>query len=160
MLSSLAGTLMSRGYGGLTNGGGSQVVSLNLTNLVVLVLLKALIFAAGSLGAGNWKGGLGRSSDGEETFLTDEEILLFLGYLTGSPGSNGCLQNVACQQPQQARKYAAAGDMLLRTAKTLSFEPDDNYEYVLQELQEAANWGSAGGECSRFKCGAENKPNN
>lgn len=59
------------------------MVSLNLTNLFVLVLLKALIFAAGSLGAGTWKGGLARSGDGGETILSDEEILLFLGYLSG-----------------------------------------------------------------------------
>lgn len=85
MLSSLAGSLMSRGYAGLTgiDSGSSQVVSLNLTNLVVLILLKALIFAAGSLGAGSWKGGYARSNDGEEKLITDEEILLFLSYLTG-----------------------------------------------------------------------------
>lgn len=81
MLTSLATNLMSRGF--VTTGSGSQVVSLNITNLLVLVLLKALIFAAGSLGAGSWKGGYGRSSDGEESLVTDEEILLFLTYLTG-----------------------------------------------------------------------------
>lgn len=73
---------MSRGF--VTTGGGSQVVSLNLTNLLVLILLKALIFAAGSLGAGTWKGGYGRSSDGEETLVTNEEILMYLAYLTGN----------------------------------------------------------------------------
>lgn len=31
-----------------------QILSLNLTNLLVLILLKALIFAAGLLGAGNF----------------------------------------------------------------------------------------------------------
>lgn len=31
-----------------------QILSLNLSNLLVLVLLKALIFAAGLVGAGNW----------------------------------------------------------------------------------------------------------
>lgn len=31
-----------------------QILSLNLTNLLILVLLKALIFAAGLIGAGNW----------------------------------------------------------------------------------------------------------
>lgn len=34
--------------------GNSQILSLNLTNLMILVLLKALIFAAGLIGAGNW----------------------------------------------------------------------------------------------------------
>lgn len=47
---------MTRGYG--TTGMGSQVVSLNLTNLLILVLLKGLIFAAASL-AGH-KGESGR----------------------------------------------------------------------------------------------------
>lgn len=84
LLSSLAGSLMSnRGFVTTSENGASQVVALNLTNLFVLVLLKALIFAAGSLGAGAWKGGFGRSSDAEEKFLTDEEILLFASYLTG-----------------------------------------------------------------------------
>ena len=47
--------------------GGSQVLSLNLTSLLVLVLLKALIFAAGMLGAGNWaQYGRGRGIDNSE----------------------------------------------------------------------------------------------
>lgn len=77
---------MTRGFTTTTDtNGASQVVALNLTNLFVLVLLKALIFAAGSLGAGAWKGGFARSnSDGEERFLTDEEMLLFASYLTGT----------------------------------------------------------------------------
>lgn len=31
-----------------------QILSLNLTNLLILVFLKALIFSAGLIGAGNW----------------------------------------------------------------------------------------------------------
>lgn len=44
-----------------------QVLSLNLTNLVILIVLKALILAAGFFGAGAWKGGhqYGRSLEGE-----------------------------------------------------------------------------------------------
>lgn len=51
---------MSKGYGrfGVT-GAGSQIVSLNLTNLLILVLLKAIIFAAASL-AGHKGGGGGK----------------------------------------------------------------------------------------------------
>ena len=42
--------------------GGNQVLSLNVSNLFILVLLKALIFAAGMVGAGNWSQyGRGRS---------------------------------------------------------------------------------------------------
>ena len=35
------------------SGGGGQVLSLNLTSLLIVVLLKGLIFATGLLGAGN-----------------------------------------------------------------------------------------------------------
>lgn len=75
----------------------------------------------------------------------------------GSPGDNGCLQNVACQQPQQAKKYVSAGDMLLKATKMLSVDPDRSYEYVLQEVEQAADVGLAGGDCARFVCGSNDK---
>ncbi|KAH1026635.1 hypothetical protein HUJ05_000269 [Dendroctonus ponderosae] len=155
MLTSLATSLMSRGYG--TTGMGSQVVSLNVTNLLILVLLKALIFAAASL-AGQ-KGGdhFARSADEESgRFLTDEEVLMFLSYLTGSPGDNGCLQNIACHQPVQAKKYVNAGDVLLKAAKMMAYSTDDTYEYVIKEVDHAANVGIAGGNCNIFKCDQSN----
>ena len=71
----------------------------------------------------------------------------------GSPGDNGCLQSVACHQPQQAKKYVAAGDMLLKASKVMSLNPDRSYEYVLKEVEQAADVGLAGGDCSRFTCG-------
>jgi hypothetical protein len=47
--------------------GGNQVLSLNMSSLLVLVLLKALIFATGLLGVGNWSQyGRGRAIDGSE----------------------------------------------------------------------------------------------
>lgn len=47
--------------------GGNQVLSLNLTSLLIIVLLKALIFATGLLGAGNWgQYGRGRSLENSE----------------------------------------------------------------------------------------------
>lgn len=49
--------------------GGSEVLSLNLPSLLILVLLKALIFSTGLLGAGNWSQyGRGRSFDGSNLF--------------------------------------------------------------------------------------------
>ncbi|XP_030763661.1 uncharacterized protein LOC115888180 [Sitophilus oryzae] len=150
LLTSIASNLMSRGFG--TTGSGSQVVSLNLTNLLILILLKAIIFGAASLGSGHLKGGYGRSADGEEKFITDEEVLMFLSYLTGSPGDNGCLQSIACQQPYQAKKYVNAGDVLLKTAKMFSMNTDDNYDYVLKEVEQASNVGLAGGNCQTYRC--------
>lgn len=45
--------------------GGTQVLSLNLTNLLILLFLKAIIFAAGLIGAGSW-GQYARSLDNGE----------------------------------------------------------------------------------------------
>ncbi|KAI8432073.1 hypothetical protein MSG28_004592 [Choristoneura fumiferana] len=60
--------------------GSSQVLSLNLTNLVILIVLKALILAAGFFGAGAWKGGhhYGRSLDDNMnvSYVTEDEILI------------------------------------------------------------------------------------
>ncbi|XP_025835038.1 uncharacterized protein LOC112905903 [Agrilus planipennis] len=121
MLSTFVGNLMSRSY---SNGNGSQIISVNLTNLLVLILLKALIFAAGTLGV-------------------------------GSPGNNGCLQYVVCQNPQFAMKYKNAGDAILQTTKMLDLNADPRYEYIMGEVQEAIEWGEAKKECSRFECNPE-----
>lgn len=45
---SMAKELVARSYGG------NQVLSLNMSSLLILVLLKALIFTTGLLGGGNW----------------------------------------------------------------------------------------------------------
>lgn len=67
-------------------------------------------------------------------------------------GSSSCLQNIACLQPHQAKKYVAAGDLLLKGAKLFSFNPDINYDDVLKEMDHASNVGLAGGKCSTFYC--------
>lgn len=51
-----------------------QVLSLNLTNLLILVLLKALIFAAGLVGAGNW-GQYARARYSERKFEQIHEFM-------------------------------------------------------------------------------------
>lgn len=48
MVVSVAKEMVARSYGG------NQVLSLNMTSLLILVLLKALIFTTGLLGGGNW----------------------------------------------------------------------------------------------------------
>lgn len=71
------------------------------------------------------------------------------------PGSPGCLQHIACQQPQKAKKYVAAGDLLLKAAKVFSLNTDVNYHYVLQGMDQAANVGLASGKCSAYQCGTK-----
>ncbi|XP_050315563.1 uncharacterized protein LOC126750102 [Anthonomus grandis grandis] len=83
VLSTIATHLMARQNGD----GESQIISLNLSNLLVLILLKGLIFAAASLVGykGHYGGHYGRSLDPEnKSLLSDEEIVNFLRYLAGN----------------------------------------------------------------------------
>ncbi|KAI5646307.1 hypothetical protein NE865_01769 [Phthorimaea operculella] len=126
MMSSLAKDFIARSTGSSQVGFGciSQVLSLNLTNLVILIVLKALILAAGFFGAGAWKGGhhYGRSLDDNKnaTYITEDEIMLYLSYLAGQQAKDySCLYRLSCQRPQQAALYSSGAELLLQGAKLM-----------------------------------------
>lgn len=95
-----------------------QVLSLNLTNLILLLVLKGLLLGVAAWGTGAWKGrGLEAPSP---TLLSEPELALVVSYLMGEAnGKYNCLLNVACQQPKKTREYLAAGKMLLNTVKAM-----------------------------------------
>ncbi|KAK7789569.1 hypothetical protein R5R35_011733 [Gryllus longicercus] len=158
----------------------SQVLSLNLTNLLILLVLKALLFGAGmfSFGLLNHKGGVhatGRSADGGDggaapTYLptlTESELLLALSFLAGDAAASkagagagagaayACLHRVACEKPADARQYAGAANILLKGARMLhSVVPyNPKYEKIVGDLQKAVDFGANGGACAeRFPC--------
>ncbi|XP_044728007.1 uncharacterized protein LOC123291697 [Chrysoperla carnea] len=152
------------------SGTNSQVVSLNLTNLFILVLLKALIYAAGTLGAGAFHGhghghgysfGKGRNME-ENTILpqiSETELLLYMGYLTGEPGHYECLHQVMCKQPELAKSYYNAANLMYNTITTFDKEAvsqQSKYQQLLNTTKEAVEFGEHGGPCEmRYPC---NKP--
>lgn len=108
-----------------------QVLSLNLTNLVILLVLKAIIFGAGHMGVG-WAAKSSRGDHGGPApLVSEQEALLLLGFLMGgaqgggqrgvqgSPRDYECLNRVACQEPDAANGYARAGLLLSKGAKLL-----------------------------------------
>lgn len=129
MAVSMAKELISRSYGG------NQVLSLNLTSLLILVMLKALIFTTGLLGAGNWSQfGRGRGLEGsklirhshqsqvyqelyfsnKDSIVDNAEMQLFLGFLAAEGSRNdGCLYRAVCMAPEQGAEYLKAGQALL-----------------------------------------------
>ncbi|XP_063625154.1 uncharacterized protein LOC134796880 isoform X1 [Cydia splendana] len=138
----------------------SQVLSLNLTNLVILIVLKALILAAGFFGAGAWKGGhhYARSLDDNTnaSYITEDEILLYLSYLAGQQSRDyGCLYRLSCKKPQQAALYSSGAEILLQGARLLQgnsieLEP---YEEVSKGVKQASAWGEEGMNCdARYQC--------
>lgn len=104
-----------------------QVLSLNLTNLVILLVVKALIFGAGSLGFGGHDH-LGRSIDGSSENLTnnspiftESELLLMLGYLKGDlTDKYSCLNFAACQDPKKAKEYLMVSNLLVKGVNMFS----------------------------------------
>ncbi|XP_023952885.2 uncharacterized protein LOC112056663 isoform X2 [Bicyclus anynana] len=139
--------------------GSSQVLSLNLTNLVILIVLKALVLAAGFFGAGAWKGhNYGRSLEDNKnvSYLTEDEIMLYLSYLSGQQSQDfGCLYRIACLKPHQSALYASGAELLLQGTKL--FQGDSNelepYEDISNGIREAASWGERGMPChTRYQC--------
>ncbi|CAG9583114.1 unnamed protein product [Danaus chrysippus] len=152
VVSSLAKDFIAR------SAGSSQVLSLNLTNLVILIVLKALILAAGFFGAGAWKGHhYGRSLDDNKnaSYITEDEILLYLSYLVGQQNNDyGCLYRLSCQKPRQAALYSSSAELILQGTKlfqgNVSLEP---YENISNGIRDAVSWGERGLPCQkRYHC--------
>jgi len=108
----------------------SEVLTLNLTNLLILVVLKAIIFGIGLFyfGGVSFKGGhggdhghgWGRSLEEKSagSFMSQSELLLMLTYVLGSTSDNyECMYRVACEDPAKAKDYLNASNMLLKGAK-------------------------------------------
>jgi len=150
----------------------SEVLTLNLTNLLILIVLKAVIFGIGLFyfGGVSFKGGYkghehghghghgyGRSLDGKSSpLMTEAEILLMLTYLLGSSSDDyTCFHRVACENPQQAKTYLKVSKMMLKGAKFaqnfVSYNP--KYEEVLSGLEGALSQSSSGGSCpAKYPC--------
>jgi hypothetical protein len=113
----------------------SEVLTLNLTNLLILVVLKAIIFGIGLFyfggvsfkgghggehGGGGGGHGWGRALDEKQgSFMSQSELLLMLTYVLGSTNNDNyeCMYRVACEDPAKAKDYLNASNMLLKGAK-------------------------------------------
>ncbi|EEB20132.1 conserved hypothetical protein [Pediculus humanus corporis] len=164
MLTSLAEDWISRGT---TN---SKVISLNLTNLFILMILKAIVFGAGAFGFGPQHYNYGRSSSSyvddvirdngnfffkNSKFLTESELLMMLGYLRGDKTQDyDCMKKIACLDPIKAEEYAFTGRLFLKGYQYLT-EPFNNTKYLnaLSHMDEAINYGISGRNCmEKYTC--------
>lgn len=93
----------------------SEVLTLNLTNLIILLVVKAIIFGFGFLGTAAGR----RSSDSGLTF-NQADMMMMMSYALGSTTNDyQCLYLTACQEPQTAHQYMTASKMLMKGAKLL-----------------------------------------
>ncbi|EDV49651.1 uncharacterized protein LOC6552057 [Drosophila erecta] len=137
--------------------GNSQVLSLNLTNLLIIILLKVLIFSAGMLGAGHWSGygyGYGRSagrSDNLGLGIASGEDYLITGFLAAQgAGRDECLYAASCACPTSAYEYAKAGRALMGAIEVFQGVPLEKPRYndLVVLMERAAYDGFRGAACN------------
>lgn len=125
----------------------SEVLTLNLTNLIILVVIKAIIFGFGFLGAG-----AGRSNGFQGVNIDQSDMMMMMSYSLGSTSDDyDCLYRVACEDPAKAHQYMTASKMLLKGAKVFKNVVGYNskYEDVVYGIQEAIEFRNNGGQCSQ-----------
>jgi len=101
----------------------SEVLTLNLTNLLILLVLKALIFGFGLFTVG----GVGRSATEESLMgspsLTASDLtggMCFLMYTSGAEEKLGCIKRAACEDPYMSWDYLTAAKMWYKMHKLLA----------------------------------------
>ncbi|XP_039495762.1 uncharacterized protein LOC120454486 [Drosophila santomea] len=137
--------------------GNSQVLSLNLTNLLIIILLKVLIISAGMLGAGHWSGhgyGYGRSagrSDNLGLGIASGDDYLITGFLAAQgAGRDECLYAASCACPTSAYEYAKAGRALMGAIEVFQGVPLEKPRYndLIVLMERAAYDGFRGVACN------------
>lgn len=130
----------------------SEVLTLNLTNLLILVGLKALIFVFGFVFAGS-AASTARSADAGVS-LTDSEMsggMCFLLYTSGEHDKLACIQKEACVDTDTADSYYTAGKMWYQMHKTLGLPFPEKYEKILNGVSDAVEYSKMGGDCSAYQ---------
>merc|ERR1711981_45156 len=96
----------------------SEVLTLNLTNLLILIVLKALIFGFGLFSVG----GTARSADDSPSFSeTDlQGGMCFMMHMAGDESKLNCIKKTACAEPTVAAQYATASKMMYKMFKLLN----------------------------------------
>jgi len=131
----------------------SEVLSLNLTNLVILLALKVAIVAFGLFSGG----ATGRSQTGEELSLglssqTDMTGGMCFLLLTGGEEEKlSCVQRAACESPVSARNYLHAAKMWYKMHKLIKAIPfEEKYQGIMVSVNEAMEHGNSGSSCEKY----------
>merc|ERR1712168_378794 len=127
----------------------SEVLSLNLTNLIILLALKVAIVAFGLFSGG----ATGRSDSPHE--ITKEELtggMCFLLYTAGDVSKMSCIKRAACERPYESKQLLSASKMWYNIHKVLNVVPfDSEMKPIMDHVAEAINHGEAGDSCSAFE---------
>lgn len=127
----------------------SEVLTLNLTNLLILLVLKAVI-----IGLGIFVGAGSTARSAEETSITESDLqggMCFLMYTAGDFDKLSCIQRTACSDADAADQYHMAGKMWYNMHKALNMPFHEKYMKVLNAVRDASEYGKMGGDCSAYE---------
>jgi len=126
----------------------SEVLTLNLTNLLILIVLKAIIFGFGLFSVGS-----SARSNSEETSISQSDLsggMCFIMYTSGADEKLSCIQRTACEDPKTASEYATAAKMAYKIQKLVGVNFSEKYETVLNALEDAKSHSLSGGDCAVY----------
>merc|ERR1711913_167837 len=114
----------------------SQVLSFNLTGVIILIVLKIAVIAYSML-----QGGVtGRSG------LCSPPL-----YTNGEEDKLNCLSRAVCESPEVGSQYLAAAKLWYTMHKIINAVPySEKYTKVVDSLQTANTIGQQGEDCSQF----------
>jgi hypothetical protein len=123
----------------------SEVLTLNLTNLLILLVLKALIFGFGLFSVG----GTGRSAEGVAVTPADMTGgMCFMMFMSGAEEKLSCIERTACEDPYLATDYLTASKMIYKGYKIVGMHIADKYATVMNAVNDALEYGKTGADCS------------
>merc|ERR1711862_1017656 len=126
----------------------SEVLSLNLTNLIILLALKVAIVAFG-LFSGGATGRSGADSELSQADLTGG--MCFLLYTGGDEEKLSCIARAACESPSEADNYLSAAKLWYKMSKLIKAVPFNiRYTSIMETVYDAAEHSKNGGECTKY----------
>ena len=128
----------------------SEVLTLNLTSLIILILLKGIIFGMGIFSVGS----VFTARSTKETSIVSKSDLsggmCFILYTSGAEEKLSCIQRTACEDPKTASEYATAAKMVHKVHNMVGVYFGSKYETVLNALEDAKSHSLHGGDCTVY----------
>jgi len=133
----------------------SEVLSLNLTNLVILLALKVAIVAFGLFSGG----ATGRSSmssltEGADLSLSQNDMtggMCFLLLTGGDEEKLSCVQRAACESPISAGNYLTAAKLWYKMHKIIKVVPfQEKYQTIMVSVNDAMEHANTGASCEKY----------
>merc|ERR1711892_855336 len=124
----------------------SEVLSLNLTNLIILLALKVAIVAFG-LFSGGATGRSGADSELSQADMTGG--MCFLLYTGGDEEKLSCIARAACDSPVSADNYLSAAKLWYKMHNIIKAIPfNAKYQTIMETVYDASESSKTGGDCA------------